>query len=285
MVSLTVALISQMAHSEITHSQTIQDIDSAPESKPLITEAHAKYLSGLTKAKRSDIPTRLTEIEEKFSKQYVFTLKIYLSGKLFYHKISRDAYHINELSTGVYDTIQLSTGIIRQIENISGFKNFPSNNKIRKHIIAIIARSDFDHENEIIRLKAVETALDDLTLITVTRLQARLLLDQNTRVREIIELALAIALLQDGVTPLTSQDDASLNDVSLDTAKLNAINFLSGQLHPAAKNALNKIVNTHTWPHLQPSRIRLFNKPPKKPLPISRANDSALLLLSSCFLV
>ena len=152
-------------------------------------------------------------------------LNALLEGELYYRKTDKlllitkkqnREYIVSDAITGQ------DLGVVKKRE----IKKITTNNSIRKKIRAALAVKQLDSEDAVTRYQAVNQILGDPDAEMVTHLQQRLEIENDKKVRQAIELALAI-------TELESADKKD---------RLAAIAGVSGSIEPAVRGKLATIV-------------------------------------------
>ncbi len=105
-------------------------------------------------------------------------------------------------------------------------KRVPVNNQLRGQIKAYLASVNLNHSNTDKRYAAVQSLLGDSDPEVLKAIKARLLVEESTRVKGILQTAIYL-------DQLSSQEQH---------IQLKAINELAGSLEPAVRNQLNQIV-------------------------------------------
>jgi len=172
-------------------------------------------------------------------------LEALLEGELFYRKsdkllliaLKQDRqYAIADALTGE------DLGVVKKRE----IKKVRSNNAVRKQIRAILALKELNHPDADIRYQAVNTMLSNPDDTVMSLLTERLTLEQDQKVRDAIELAIAITRLEAGekADRLAAIDKVSGSMVPLVRSKLEAIvayNDTDDEIKLAAKKAMDNI--------------------------------------------
>ena len=152
-------------------------------------------------------------------------LKALLEGDLYYRKTDKllliakkqnREYMISDAISGA------DLGVVKKRE----IKKITTNNAIRKKTRVALAVKRMDSEDAEIRYQAVNQVIDDLDAEMVDHLEQRLQIEKDKKVRQAIELALAVTQLE------------SVNKVE----RLAAIEGVSGSIEPAVRGKLAAIV-------------------------------------------
>ena len=152
-------------------------------------------------------------------------LKALLEGELHYRKSDRLLLITKKQNREYFATNAISgeeLGALKKRE----IKKIKINNAIRKKIRAALAVKQLDSEDAEIRYQAVNQILSDTDAEMAVYLQQRLDIEQDEKVRQAIELALAITQLESG-----EKED-----------RLAAIATVSGSIEPAVRGKLKAIV-------------------------------------------
>ncbi len=172
-------------------------------------------------------------------------LKALLEGELYYRKSDKllliairknREYNIANVLTGE------DLGTIKKRE----IKKIRSNNAIRKKIRAALAVKELNNPDADIRYQAVNTMLSNPDVTVMSLLTERLTLERDQKVRDAIELAIAITRLETGekADRLAAIDTVSGSMEPVVRSKLEAIlaaNDTDDDIKLAAKSALNNI--------------------------------------------
>ncbi|NOY16835.1 MAG: urea ABC transporter permease subunit UrtB [Gammaproteobacteria bacterium] len=152
-------------------------------------------------------------------------LKAFLEGELYYRKSDKllliakkqgRQYSISDALTG--DEL----GVVKKRE----IKKIRSNNALRKKIRIVLARKELNSVDPTVRYQAVNAMLGNPDVGITSQLQDRLKLERDQKVRNILELALAITRLEGG-----EKED-----------RLSAVAAVSGSLEPVIRSKLESIV-------------------------------------------
>lgn len=225
---LICGLTASICSSNTTNLDTPQSTQT--QSTPAAHDFH-KFSLVITGAKRREIPRIISEIEAAYGTQMLSFFEHYLEGQIYYWKADRNLVIVEKSNEGSLESFDFTTGASLGLTTTKAVKKLPSNNKIRKHLRATIARLQLSHSNPDIRLAAVDTLFKNLTTENIEILESRLESETHDNVREKISVALAIDKLRQGHSHET---------------QLSAIEQLSTSLDPAAKNALNDILKSST---------------------------------------
>lgn len=188
--------------------------NSLDQIKPLLLSNNLNDKSLAVDLLASNKHPRTTEI-----------LSALLEGKLYYRKsdkllviaVKQDRqYAIADALTGN------DLGIVKKRE----IKKARSNNAVRKKIRAALALKELNDPDAAVRYQAVNTMLSNPDETVMSFLSERLKLEQDQKVRDAIELSIAI----------TSLDTGEKAD------RLAAIDRVSGSLVPVVRNKLEAIV-------------------------------------------
>ena len=114
-------------------------------------------------------------------------------------------------------------------------KKITINNRMRNQLRTAIAALTLASPDPEIRLKAAQQMLGDANPIVVEAIRDQLGREDDQRVRDYLDLSLALASLRDKAP----------------AARLAAVNALSGSLYPAARNALTKLLSDEPDPEVR----------------------------------
>lgn len=151
-------------------------------------------------------------------------LKAFMDGELYYRKSDKllliakkqdRQYAISDALKG--DEL----GVVKKRE----IKKIRSNNAIRKKIRTVLAAKELNSPDAVVRYQAVNAMLSSPDAGVIAQLQHRLELEQDQKVRNVIELALAITKLEGGEKE----------------HRLAAIATVSGSLEPIVRSKLESI--------------------------------------------
>lgn len=161
------------------------------------------------------------------------TLQKLLAGKLFYTK------HDKVLVYGVpegkkYRVENFLTGEEMGLLKKRKLKKITINNKLRGAIKATIAQVNLTHPDPALRLQAVEAILQNLSQESIALLRGRLDGEQDTEVKEALDVAL-------GVAKLRSPDREN---------KLQALETVRGSLSPIVKNEIIALIEKEEDPQV-----------------------------------
>ncbi len=152
-------------------------------------------------------------------------LKAFLDSELYYRKSDKllliakkqgRQYSISDALNG--DEL----GVVKKRE----IKKIRSNNAIRKKIRTVLAAKELNSADAVVRYQAVKTMLSNPDAGVIEQLQHRLELEQDQKVRDVIEQALATTRLEGGKKE----------------GRLTAITRVSGSLEPIVRSKLESIV-------------------------------------------
>lgn len=160
-------------------------------------------------------------------------LQLLSDSQLYYHKKEKQLYIVTDYEEG-----KVAKGLADNEQVITrkrDFKKVTLNNKMRGDINRIQAELGLNANSPHEREAAVRDLLKDITPDTVTTLKARFFIEESKKVREMINIALAI------------NDLKSSDAVLLSTA----INQLDGSLEQEARSALVAFVSKTESPQLK----------------------------------
>lgn len=155
------------------------------------------------------------------------TLQSILAGKLFFTK--KDP----TLVIGEIDGSKVNIKNFRTKEDLGTvkkrkLKKITINNKLRGTIKSSLAQINLKHPDKTIRLRAVEAILNDITPELTKILKECLATEKDKKVKETLQVAL-------GLSGLKSKNPEE---------RLQALNMVKGNLHPAVKNGIQALIET-----------------------------------------
>ncbi len=204
---LTLFLFTVQVNSAMAESDSLEEIQTLLASKTFTDKTQAVSLLA------AQSHPRTTEI-----------LQALMDGELYFRKSDKRLltarkqdrqYVISDALTGE------SLGLVKKRE----IKKIRSNNALRKKIRTVLAAIDLNNPDADIRYQAVSTIISNPDAALISQLKQRLELEKNEDVRQQINLALAITLL----------------DADQKEDKLTAIATVSGSLEPVVRNKLESI--------------------------------------------
>ncbi len=182
----------------------------------------------LAKARLSQAPEVIDKLEAKAGAQALPVLETMLNGDLYYlegqpEKIIRAVR--NEARD--YDTFDVFSGESLGIKTRSDIDKIRVNNRLRSHLRQAIARINLSAENPKDRLRAINNMFGDVDEDGAELLKTQQKKEQVKAVQLALKETLALYYLQH------SQDD---------TLRIAAIETLAGNLHPAVRNELSRLL-------------------------------------------
>ena len=114
-------------------------------------------------------------------------------------------------------------------------KRVPVNNQLRGDLKAYLASVNMNHASSDVRFSAVQSLLSDLDPALMAQVKKRLLNEESSKVRAVLETAVALDQLNNAEQH----------------AKLQAIKQLAGSLEPEARNRLTQLMNSEAEPALR----------------------------------
>lgn len=156
-------------------------------------------------------------------------LNALMDGSLFYLKKNKQVVFTKETD----DSCAIENVLTREKQdnvNMRTLKKIGINNQIRKKIKGWIAMLQLNNEDPARRTKAVYSMLNKLSPEILEVLKAQLAKEKNKGVQKALNTALALGSLETG----TAQEKAQ------------ALSFLKGQLHPAAKTSIIQFIKIQT---------------------------------------
>lgn len=175
-------------------------------------------------------------------------LKAILGADLFYDKAKKGLYEIKPTDHG-YQVAALTDADtfvdMPLIESKSGYKKVRINNSLRGRLRQAIASIQLKDEDPSVRLEAVDQMLKDLDDAALARIANMRQIENNTKVKELMDVALAVGALQRGNPEQSAAAiatlGASLQPVALNNLRFFAEGTASKTLKKAAENAIESI--------------------------------------------
>lgn len=155
--------------------------------------------------------------------------KSLLEGELYYVRAEEPAQQrivtVRE-QEGHYTVTDVLSAVSQRVDDTDGYKKIGVNNRVRTQLRDLIAKLSLDSRDAEVRLSAVENLMHDIDAANEGLLRERLKRESDTRVREVIELALALI-------------DVESSEAGI---KVDAIHALGASLNPQARTKLTKVL-------------------------------------------
>ena len=156
--------------------------------------------------------------------QLLNTFRYLLAGNLYYRKADKRVVYAKATDKG-YQTYDVVTGEELQIVDKFDLHKIGINNRMRNMLGVEIAKLSLSDKNADVRLKAVKEMVSSLDPDSIKLLRAQQTKEQDAKVKEAIDVGLALADLH--------SDDQKV--------RLAAVELLSGSLLPEVRNALQQL--------------------------------------------
>lgn len=192
----------------------------------------SEFESGIKQLTQKKFSKKIKGLELIAASQDIRTKKVLhalIDSRLFYLKKDKKVVFI-EKTDGCYTIIDVLSQEKHDKISKRKLKKISINNQIRKKIKAWLAFLELSSNDPAQRSKAVFTMLDKLTPEILETFKNRLATEQDKTVQHALSTGLALGSLEKGNKK----------------EKLDALAQLKGQLHPAIRNALRKIVKEQT---------------------------------------
>jgi urea transport system permease protein len=175
---------------------------------------------------KQDALAQLTKIDHP---QLLNTFRHLLNGELYYRKDDKRVVYAQETDKG-YQTYDVITGEKLQLVDQFALRKIGINNRMRTMLGVEIAKLSLSDKDPGIRLKAVKEMVSSLDPDSIKLLRAQQGKEQDAKVKEAIDVGLALADLNSGDQK----------------ARLAAIELLSGSLLPEVKVALQPLLDKYS---------------------------------------
>ena len=175
---------------------------------------------------KQDALAQLTKIDHP---QLLNTFRHLLNGELYYIKADKRVVYAEDTDKG-YQTYDVITGDKLQVMDKSDLRKIGINNRMRNMLGMEIAKLSLNDKSPVVRLKAVKEMVSSLDADSIKLLREQQVKEQDTKVKEAIDVGLALA-------DLNSSDQR---------VRLNAIDLLSSSLLPEVKVALVQLVQQYS---------------------------------------
>jgi hypothetical protein len=166
-------------------------------------------------------------------------LEALLGGNLYARESDRRPVLVAPAPGGYRLTDALDGSDLGEVER-GAVKKITINNRMRNQLRTAIAALTLASPDPEIRLKAAQQMLGDANPIVVEAIREQLGREDDQRVRDYLDLSLALASLRDEAP----------------AARLVAVNALSGSLYPAARNALTTLLSEEPDPEVRAAAER-----------------------------
>ncbi|RKT44388.1 amino acid/amide ABC transporter membrane protein 1 (HAAT family) [Thiocapsa rosea] len=166
-------------------------------------------------------------------------LEALLGGNLYARESDRRPVLVAPAPGGYRLTDALDGSDLGMVER-GAVKKITINNRMRNQLRTAIAALTLASPDPAVRLRAAQQMLGDANPIVVEAIREQLEREDDPRVRDYLDLSLALASLRD-------EDPA---------ARLAAVNTLSGSLYPAARNALTTLLSEEPAPEVRAAAER-----------------------------
>ena len=173
-------------------------------------------------SEKQDVLAELTKTDHP---QLLNTFRHLLNGELYYRKADKHVVYAKATDKG-YQTYDVITDEKLQLVDKFDLHKIGINNRMRNMLGVEIAKLSLSDKNADVRLKAVKEMVSRLDPDSIKLLRAQQAKEQDTRVKEAIDVGLAMADLH--------SDDQKV--------RLAAIELLSGSLLPEVRNALQPLL-------------------------------------------
>lgn len=158
-------------------------------------------------------------------------LKAILSGDLFYRKADKVLVYAEKQDSN-YAVRDIFTEEDLGLEKKRKVKKVTINNQLRGTLKAAIAQLNLSAADASLRLAAATAILDDLSPEILPAIEQQLAVEQDTKVKETLQTAIALV----GLKQSEVQD------------RLGAVQTISGNLNPAVKNELLRLLGSEKDP-------------------------------------
>ncbi|MFB1490135.1 MULTISPECIES: urea ABC transporter permease subunit UrtB [unclassified Thiocapsa] len=166
-------------------------------------------------------------------------LEALLGGNLYARESDRRPVLVAPVPGGYRLTDALDGSDLGDVER-GAVKKITINNRMRNQLRTAIAALTLASPDPAVRLKAAQQMLGDADPIVVEAIREQIGREDDQRVRDYLDLSLALASLRDEAP----------------AARLTAVNALSGSLYPAARNALTKLLSDEPDPEVRAAAER-----------------------------
>jgi urea transport system permease protein len=166
-------------------------------------------------------------------------LEALLGGNLYVRDQDRRPVLVAPVSGGYRLTDALDGTDLGEVER-RAVKKITINNRMRNQLRTAVAALTLASPDPAVRLKAAEQMLGDPNPLVVEAIRQQIDREDDQRVRDYLELGLALASLRDGDPEV----------------RLAGVGALSGSLYPAARNALTRLLNEETDPQVRAATER-----------------------------
>lgn len=181
----------------------------------------------LPKTKLRELPELVDELSAAKDVRLFPLFESMLAGKLYFRKSDKTVLLItNKKDKGVYQAKGVLSGDMIESIGKKEIKKIRVNNKLRKQLRKVIAKITLFGDDPKRRLEAVEKLIGDLNHDNLALIKQAKQQEKDSSVIKKIDLALAIANL----------------DSDTAETRRSALTELAGELHPAARNRLKKIL-------------------------------------------
>lgn len=187
-----------------------------------------RLINTLPTTKLKAMPSAIEALSGLDDERLLPVFEALLAGDLYYIKADERVVIVQSKNSDSNDYDVQGVLSLSEAETMpkKALKKIRVNNKIRKQLRKAIAKLTLFSSDKSLRLSAVENLINDLSQENVALLEQALNSEQSQKVRGKIELALSIAALDAEELDLRKQ----------------AVIALSGELHPAVRSSLNRIL-------------------------------------------
>lgn len=187
-----------------------------------------RLINALPTTKLKAMPSAIEALSGLDDERLLPVFEALLAGDLYYIKADERVVIVQSKNSDSNDYDVRGVLSLSEAETMpkKALKKIRVNNKIRKQLRKAIAKLTLFSSDKSLRLSAVENLINDLSQENVALLEQALNSEQSQKVRGKIELALSIAALDAEELDLRKQ----------------AVIALSGELHPAVRSSLNRIL-------------------------------------------
>ncbi len=208
-------LVSLFGLSKPIHAEDAQQtVDFETAVSKLVTDDFDEKQAALADLTKTDHP------------QLLNTFRHLLNGELYYLKANKKVVYAQETDKG-YQTYDVITGEKLQVVDKFDMHKIGINNRMRNMLGVEIAKLSLNDKDPAVRLKAVKQLVSSLDTDSIKLLRKQEAREQNAKVKEAIDVGLALA---------------DLNDSDQKT-RVAAIKILSGSLLPEVKVALSPLLD------------------------------------------
>jgi len=200
------------AEDEAANEQFLNGLDKINSSSLRDVKAGIAMLSGLSDP---DLREQLLPIFEAL-----------LKSDLYRHKKDKRLVYIIEKQGGTYLVADLNTPDVTESVKKRAVKRVPLNNHLRGEIKSFLAAEYLNHRDPEKRANSAQELIEELDPISLDLIKKRLEIEENPRVKELLETAIALDRFNNGEK----------------FEQLAATKVLSESLEPTVRNALNRVM-------------------------------------------